>query len=36
MVLKRMQTLKNVDGYIVDESILEKVKQLADLPISAK
>jgi dynein light chain 1 len=26
LVLKRVQTLKNIDGTIIDESILEKVR----------
>jgi len=36
LILKKLPTLKNVDGMIVDDSILEKVKQIADNPISAK
>ncbi|EAR97252.1 dynein light chain 1, axonemal protein (macronuclear) [Tetrahymena thermophila SB210] len=36
IVLKKLPTLKNVDGYIIDDSVLEKVKQIADIPISAK
>lgn len=36
LVLKKLPTLKNVDGTIIDDSILDKVKQIADIPISAK
>ncbi|EGR34815.1 hypothetical protein IMG5_001560 [Ichthyophthirius multifiliis] len=35
-VLKKLPTLKNIDGTIIDDSILDKVKQIADIPISAK
>jgi dynein light chain 1 len=30
LVLKRIPTLKNVDGKIIDDSILEKVKAMGD------
>ena len=31
LVLKRVPTLKNVDGTIIDDAILEKVKNMADV-----
>jgi dynein light chain 1 len=31
LVLKRIPTLKNVEGVIIDESILEKLKNMADI-----
>jgi len=30
MILKRIPTLKNVDGKIIDDSVLERVKALGD------
>lgn len=30
LVLKRVPTLKNVDGWVIDESILEKLKSMAE------
>jgi dynein light chain 1 len=32
LVLKRISTLKNVDGTIIDESILEKLKYMGGEP----
>lgn len=31
LVLKRVPTLKNVDGFVIDENILEKLKNMADV-----
>jgi dynein light chain 1 len=31
LVLKRVPTLKNVDGVVIDESVLEKLKTMAEL-----
>jgi len=35
-VLKKIPTLKTVDGFIVDEVMIEKIKQLGDAPTSVK
>lgn len=31
LVLKRVPTLKNIDGVVIDESILEKLKTMAEV-----